>query len=102
MEPVWSKFDKELAAIYSNYLQIKSTAVTPGQYVHSALKTSRDEIFLTMQYKGNLSALGGFKTVSVEREGVANIIVKYEELAELSAHPEVTKLVYGPEMQPYL
>jgi subtilisin family serine protease len=104
MEPVWSKFDKELAAIYSNYLQIKSTAATPGQYIHSALKTSRVELFLTMQYKGNLSGLEaiGFKTVSVEREGVANGVVKYTQLADLSAHPDVTKLVYGSEMHPTL
>jgi subtilisin family serine protease len=102
MEPVWSKFDNELADIYSTYLEVKSTPVTPGQYLHSALKNNPEEIFLTLQYKGNLQGIeqAGFKTASVEREGVANGYVTYERLGDLSAHPDVIKLVYGDEMHP--
>jgi len=102
MEPVWSKFDNELADIYSTYLAIKSTPVTPGQYLHTALKNNPEQIFITLQYKGNLQEIeaAGFKTASVEREGVANGSVMYEQLGDLSAHPDVIKLVYGHEMHP--
>ncbi|SEW46307.1 Subtilase family protein [Chitinophaga sp. YR573] len=102
MEPVWSKFDNVLTDIYSTYLAIKSNPVTPGQYLHAVLKNNREEIFLRLQYKGNLQELEaiGFKTISVEREGVAKGRVMYERLGDLSAHPDVIKLVYGEEMHP--
>src|SRR3954463_513312 len=101
MEPVWSKFDNELADIYSTYLELISTPVTPGQYLQPVLKKNPEEIFLTLQYKGNLPGIedAGFKTASIEREGVANGYVRYEKLGELSTHPDVIKLVYGHEMQ---
>jgi subtilisin family serine protease len=104
MEPVWSKFDKELANIYSTYLAIKSTPAMPGQYLHPVLKNNPDEIFFTLQYNGNLQNIegAGFKTASVEREGVANGYVILEQLGDLSAHPDVVKLVYGRRMKPSL
>lgn len=104
MEPIWSKFDKELSAIYSNYLHIKTTGEIKGQWIHPALKAATDEIFVTLQYTGDLGAVeeAGFKTVSIEREGVANGMVSFEALPALTNLTEVIKLVYGSRKKPAL
>lgn len=104
MEPIWSKFDKELSAIYSNYLHIKTNGNIKGQWIHPVLKEGTDEIFLTLQYKENLGVIeeAGFNTVSIEREGVANGMVKFEKLPALTNIPGVIKLVYGSRKEPSL
>lgn len=104
MEPNWSKLDRELQSIYSNYLRIKDEINLKGVWIHSALKNGNKEIGLTLQYQGSLNEIEkiGFNTQSVEREGVANGMVNIDILPKLSNHPSVIKLSYGAEFYPML
>ncbi|CAL1519325.1 hypothetical protein MMC2321_03072 [Chitinophaga sp. MM2321] len=97
MEPIWSKFDNELTAIYSNYLHLKETGRVPGQWIHPVLRQGATDIFLTLQYTGDLDAIAaaGFSIRSREGAGVANGMVRFDQLPDLSNHPDVVKLVYG-------
>jgi subtilisin family serine protease len=99
MELNLPKLDMGLISIYSNYLQIKDKINLKGVWIHPALKSGNRDIYLTLQYQGDLKDIeeSGFSTQSVEREGVANGIINIDILPNLSNHPSVIKLSYGEE-----
>lgn len=104
MDPVWSKLDRGLLNIYTNYLELQTSAKQDGVFVHSALKNQNKTIFITLQYSGDLSQLEsiGFDMQSIEKPGVANGYINLDKIAEFSHNPAVIKLSYGEESTPFL
>lgn len=94
----WNKLDRTAMSIYQSFLR----RGTPGAYRHPALEDGRSTIMLTASYTGAPAGLAicGCRVRSVERPGVANVLVPLRALPVLSRRPFVQHLVYGDAMEP--
>src|SRR6187200_965482 len=104
MEPMWSKLDKGLKAIYANFLTIRESKDLTNIYVHESLKNSKNIVHVTVVYTGDIENINenSFTLQSIEKEGVANGLLNLEKLAELSNNDQVTKILHGNQYYPLL
>lgn len=96
----WRKLDSGARSIYDSWLHHRSSL--GGQWVHPAIRDGRRQISLTVTYLGSPDTLivCGCTLQSVERPGVANLLVPLRSVAALSRLPFVQTILYGEEMDP--
>ncbi|MEL7122423.1 MAG: S8 family serine peptidase, partial [Bacteroidota bacterium] len=101
---IWDKMDSGLQSLYVNFLKLEENEWKKGIWRHPALVDGPQKIFLTLHYTNALSEIEvlGFETDFKKPENAADGLVDLSKLKEIIDHPNVLKLFYGSEMEPFL
>lgn len=96
MAIAWNKLDSGLAAIYSNFLEVKAKGLHRVGWVHPLVKRN-EPIQLVLQYQGDLAPIEarGFTTTRHTLPGMASGSVKLDQVERIVEHPNVVQLSFG-------